>query len=60
MSGGYAALIFSGPLAPYIGMGIAITLTSAVVCGLIAAVFSSYPGVVAFSQNKIAAIFAPP
>jgi SulP family sulfate permease len=54
----YAALIFSGPLAPYIGTGIAIALTSAVVCGLIAAVFSSYPGVVAFSQNKIAAIFA--
>ncbi len=54
----YAALIFSGSLAPYIGTGIAITLTSAVVCGLIAAVFSSYPGVVAFSQNKIAAIFA--
>jgi SulP family sulfate permease len=54
----YASLIFSGNLASYIGMGISITLTSAVVCGLITAIFSSYPGAVAFSQNKIAAIFA--
>ena len=50
----YAALIFSGPLSPYIDLGIAITLNTAVVVGLMTAVFGSYPGTIAFSQNKIA------
>jgi sulfate permease, SulP family len=54
----YAALIFSGPLSPFIGVGIAITLNTAVVVGLITAVFGSYPGTIAFSQNKIAALMA--
>jgi SulP family sulfate permease len=52
----YAALIFSGPLSPYIDLGIAITLNTAVVVGLMTAVFGSYPGTVALSQNKIAAL----
>ena len=54
----YAALIFSGPLSPYIDLGIAITLNTAVVVGLMTAVFGSYPGTIAFSQNKIAALLA--
>jgi hypothetical protein len=54
----YAALIFSRPLSRFIGVGIAITLNTAVVVGLITAVFGSYPGAIAFSQNKIAALIA--
>jgi MFS superfamily sulfate permease-like transporter len=54
----YAALIFSGPLSPYIDVGIAITLNTAVVVGLMTAVFGSYPGTIAFSQGKLAALLA--
>jgi SulP family sulfate permease len=54
----YAALIFSGPLSPYIDVGIAITLNTAVVVGLMTAVFGSYPGTIAFSQSKIATLLA--
>jgi len=54
----YAALIFSGPLSPYIDVGIAITLNTAVVVGLMTALFGSYPGTIAFSQSKIATLLA--
>ena len=54
----YAALIFSGPLSPQIDVGIAITLNTAVVVGLMTAIFGSYPGTIALSQNKIAALLA--
>ena len=54
----YAALIFSGPLSPYIDVGIAITLNTGVVVGLITTIFGSYPGTIAFSQNKVAALMA--
>jgi sulfate permease, SulP family len=54
----YAALIFSGPLSPYIDVGIAITLNTAVVVGSMTALFGSYPGTIAFSQSKIAALLA--
>jgi SulP family sulfate permease len=54
----YAALIFSGPLSPYIDVGIAITLNTGVVVGLITTIFGSYPGTIAFSQNKIAVLMA--
>jgi sulfate permease, SulP family len=54
----YAALIFSGPLSPHIDIGIAITLNTAVVVGLMTAIFGSYSGTMAFSQNKIAALMS--
>jgi MFS superfamily sulfate permease-like transporter len=52
----YAAPIFSGPLSPYMGIGVDITLTMAVVMGTMTVVFGSYSRMVAFAQNKIAAL----
>jgi len=52
----YAALIFSGPLSPFVNIGIGITLITAVVIGLMTTAFGSYPGMIAFSQSKVAAV----
>ena len=54
----YAALIFSGAMAAHISTGIAVTLTSAAVAGLVMSLTSSYPGTIAVPQNKIAPILA--
>ncbi len=54
----YAALIFSGAMAAHISTGIAITLTSAAVAGIVMTIGSSYPGTIAVPQNKIAPILA--
>ena len=46
----YAALIFSGAMASDISTGIAVTLTSAAVAGLVMSLTSSYPGTIAVDQ----------
>lgn len=43
----FAALIFSGNLSEYLPTGIGFTLFTATVVGAIAALMSSYPGIVA-------------
>jgi SulP family sulfate permease len=54
----FAALIFTGPLAPFLGQGIWIGLFTALVVGVIVALASSCPGVVAIPQDRIAPILA--
>lgn len=54
----FAALIFSGEMSPYLDRGLGITLTSAVVLGLIVGVASSLPTVIAIPQDTIAVILA--
>ena len=54
--GSFAALIFSGPLEPYVGQGVWIGLFTAVVVGIIVSLASSCPGVVAIPQDRIAPI----
>ncbi len=53
-----AALIWSGPLHPFLGNGIGFLLFGAFVIGVIVAVTSSLPGVVAIPQDTPAAILA--
>lgn len=52
----FVALIFSGDLAPYISIGIGVSLFSAMIQSLIIALLSSLPGVVAHVQDTPAAI----
>lgn len=54
----YAALIFSGDLSPYLSLGIQSALVGAVVLGLITALNSSLPFVVAGPDGNAAAILA--
>jgi SulP family sulfate permease len=54
--GSFAALIFSGPLAGYVGQGIWIGLFTALVVGVIVALASSCPGVIAIPQDRVAPI----
>ena len=54
--GSFAALIFSGPLEPYVGQGIWIGLFTALVVGIIVALASSCPGVIAIPQDRVAPI----
>ncbi|RMI26250.1 MAG: STAS domain-containing protein, partial [Calditrichaeota bacterium] len=54
----YAALIFSGPLTPFLGWGIGIMLYGAAVMGLTMALLSSFPGTVTAPQDAPSAIFA--
>ena len=54
--GSFAALIFSGPLEPFVGQGIWIGLFTALVVGTIVALVSSCPGVVGIPQDRIAPI----
>jgi SulP family sulfate permease len=58
LSTSFAVLIFSGSLAQYAGVGVGITLFTAAVVGAVVAVMSSYPGTIAFPQDKIAPILA--
>jgi SulP family sulfate permease len=54
----FAVLIFSGKLAPYMGTAIGMVLFTGTVIGLLVALTSSYPGSIAFPQDKIAPILA--
>ena len=56
--GSFAALIFTGPLSQYIPQGIWIGLFTAVVVGAIVSLTSSYPGVIAIPQDRVAPILA--
>jgi SulP family sulfate permease len=56
LSGSYALLIFSGPLAPYAGLGIYVSLISAVVIGLAMLVFGGHPALLSIPQDRIAPI----
>lgn len=54
----YPTMIFSGPLAPYLGVGIGAALLSAVIFGVATSLFSSYPGAVGWAQTEPAVILA--
>ncbi|HEY9887811.1 MAG TPA: SulP family inorganic anion transporter [Candidatus Obscuribacterales bacterium] len=54
----YAALIFSGELSPYLTLGISSALVGAVVLGLMVAIGSSLPFIVAGPDGNAAAILA--
>lgn len=54
----FAALIFSGEMSPYLDRGLGITLTSAVVLGVIVGMASSLPTVIATPQDTIAVVLA--
>lgn len=54
----YAALIFSGDLAPYLSIGISSALVGAVVLGIIVALGSSLPFIIAGPDGNAAAILA--
>ncbi|WP_242442958.1 SulP family inorganic anion transporter [Magnetospirillum sp. 15-1] len=54
----FAVLIFSGELAGHVGTAIGMALFTAVVVGGLVALFGSYPGTIAFPQDKIAPILA--
>ncbi len=54
----FAVLIFSGELSGHVGTAIGMVLFTAVVVGLLVALFSSYPGTIAFPQDKISPILA--
>lgn len=53
-----AALIFSGALSPFVSNGIGLILFGSAVLGIVVAVFSSLPGMIAAVQDSPAAIFA--
>jgi SulP family sulfate permease len=53
-----AALIFSGELSPFVSDGIGLILFGSAVLGIVVAVFSSLPGMMAAVQDSPAAIFA--
>ena len=57
-SASYAALIFHGPLEPYMPNGIWMGLVTAVIVGLLVAVTSSCQGAIAIPQDRIAPILA--
>jgi SulP family sulfate permease len=52
----FAALIFAGPLEAYVGQGIWIGLFTALVVGVMISLASSYIGVVAIPQDRVAPI----
>ena len=54
----YAALIFSGPLAPFLSYGIAVTFMSAAVGGAYVALRSSLPFAVAGPDSSISVVIA--
>jgi SulP family sulfate permease len=56
--GSFAALIFTGPLDQYAAQGIWIGLFTALVVGVIVSLASSYPGIVAIPQDRVAPILA--
>lgn len=54
----FAALIFTGPLDKFVGQGVWIGLFTALVVGVIVALASSCPGVIAIPQDRVAPILA--
>jgi SulP family sulfate permease len=54
----FAAMIFSGDLSEHISSGIGVTLFGALAIGIVTALTSSFPGVVALPQDNPAAILA--
>ncbi len=56
--GSFSSLIFSGPLSLYTSQGILIGLFTALVVGTIVSLLSSYPGVIAIPQDRVAPILA--
>jgi SulP family sulfate permease len=54
----FAALIFTGPLDKFVGQGIWIGLFTALVVGVVVALASSCPGVIAIPQDRVAPILA--
>jgi SulP family sulfate permease len=54
----FTAIIFSGPLAPFLDRGIGIGLFGGVVLGMIGALGCSYRGTIAFPQDLTAVILA--
>lgn len=56
--GSFAALIFNGPLEPFVGRGVWIGLFTALVVGSVVALASSYPGAIAIPQDRVAPILA--
>src|SRR5262252_8232829 len=56
--GSFAALIFAGPLHNYVSQGIWIGLFTALVVGMVVSLASSYKGVVAIPQDRVAPILA--
>ncbi|MCP4164395.1 MAG: SulP family inorganic anion transporter [Chloroflexi bacterium] len=54
----FAALIFAGDLSGFVSHGIGLMLFGAVVIGIVVAITSSFPGMVALPQDGPAAIFA--
>lgn len=58
LSVSFASLIFSGELAPHVGIGLGMLLISAVLLNVIVAPLSSLPLTVATPQDSVAAILA--
>ena len=56
LSGSYSLLIFSGPLAPFAGMGIYVSLVTAVIIGISMAFFGGHPDLLSIPQDRIAPI----
>lgn len=54
----FAALIFSGELSVFVQSGIGFTLFGALMIGIVTALASSYPGMIALPQDSPAAILA--
>ena len=54
----FAALIFAGPLNQFVGNGIWLGLFTALIVGVIVSLISSYPGVIAIPQDRVAPILA--
>ncbi len=58
LAASFAALIFAGPLAPFVPYGIGYALAGFAISGAIIALFTSWPGFVGGSQSAPAAIVA--
>jgi len=54
----FAALVFAGPLAAWIGYGIGLALLTAVIQGTWTALFSSFPATLSIPQDRILPILA--
>ena len=54
----FAALIFAGPLEPFVGRGIWLGLFTALVVGVLVSLMSSYPGAIAIPQDRVVPILA--
>ncbi|MBK8905018.1 MAG: SLC26A/SulP transporter family protein [Anaerolineaceae bacterium] len=58
LSVSFAALIFAGPLAPFLANGVGLALVGAIVAGVAVSLFTTLPGIVASIQDVPAAILA--